>query len=168
MQGLCDSVMVQEQSESDRRINLLFDEVTQHYRVIANLTGAMTNRYVCEECNEGSKLGAVHLCDQKCSNCMISAPCVSAGIRIPCDLCNRHFMNREWFDNHKKKTHGKSNKKSACDIRKRCVTCGALMAPNTNMHECYKRFCSNCNENKEVCHLCLMRPLKNEPVFANA
>jgi len=27
--------------------------------------------------------------------------------------------------------------------------------------ECYKRFCSNCQENKDIGHLCYMRPLKD-------
>ena len=122
---LCDSVMFQGQCESDRRINLLFDEGTKHYHVIANLNGAMAKRYICEACNKGCDVGAAHVCDQRCSDCMMSPPCVSAGIRIPCDLCNRHFRSREYFENHKKKTQGKIKKKSACDIRKCCVTCGA-------------------------------------------
>ena len=28
-------------------------------------------------------------------------------------------------------------------------------------HECNKRFCDNCKQNKEIGHLCYMRPLKN-------
>jgi len=28
-------------------------------------------------------------------------------------------------------------------------------------HECYKRFCDTCKENKEIGHLCYMRPLNN-------
>jgi len=28
-------------------------------------------------------------------------------------------------------------------------------------HECNKRFCQNCNVNKEADHLCYLRPLKN-------
>ena len=35
----CDSIMYQGHVESDKRINLLFDEVTRHYYVIGNLTG---------------------------------------------------------------------------------------------------------------------------------
>ena len=35
--------MYQGHVESDKRINLLLDEVTQHYHVIANLRGAMEN-----------------------------------------------------------------------------------------------------------------------------
>ena len=42
----CDSFMYQSLVESDKRINLLFDEVTRHYHVIANLTGVMAKRYV--------------------------------------------------------------------------------------------------------------------------
>jgi hypothetical protein len=70
----CDSVMFQGQYESDRRINLFFDEVTKHYHVVSNLTGAMAKRYVCEACNKGCDFGSVHVCDQKCSDCMMSPP----------------------------------------------------------------------------------------------
>jgi len=45
--------MFQGQYKSDRRINLLFDEVSKHDYVIANLTGAMAKRYVCEACKKG-------------------------------------------------------------------------------------------------------------------
>ena len=89
----CDSVMFQGQVETDKRINHLFDELRQHYHVIANLTGAMAKRYVCEACNKCFEFGVVHICDQTCSDCTISPPCVSAGIRMPCDLCNRLFKS---------------------------------------------------------------------------
>jgi hypothetical protein len=39
----CDSIMFKGQVESSNRLNLLYD-VTQHYHVITNLTGAMTKR----------------------------------------------------------------------------------------------------------------------------
>lgn len=47
----CDSVMFQGSVEADKRNNLLFDGVTQHYHAIANLTVAMAKRYVCVACN---------------------------------------------------------------------------------------------------------------------
>ena len=71
-------------------------------------------------------------------------PCISAGLRIPCNLCNRHFRSQTCFDNHKKKTQG--NRKSACELRKCCGTCDAMITRNT--HECKKRFCTTCKENK--------------------
>jgi len=80
----CVSVMFQGQVESDKRMNLLFGEVTQHYHVIANLTGAMAKRHVCEACNKWCKYCVEHICDQTCSDCMLSPPCVSAGFRIAC------------------------------------------------------------------------------------
>jgi len=89
--------MLQGQYESERRINHLFEEVTKHYHVIANLTGAMAKRYFCDACKEVCDFGAVHVCDQKCSDCMISPPCVSVGIPIPGDLCNRHFRSRDFL-----------------------------------------------------------------------
>ena len=45
--------------ESDKRINFLFDDVTHHYYVIANLTGALSKRYVCQGCNKGCRYGVV-------------------------------------------------------------------------------------------------------------
>jgi len=48
----CDSIMFQGQVESDKRINFLFNEVSQQYHVIAYLTGAMSKRNVCEACKK--------------------------------------------------------------------------------------------------------------------
>jgi len=96
----CDSIMYQGHVESEKRINLLFDEVTRHYHVIGNLTGAMAKRYVCECCNKDCRYGASHTCEQTCSDCMVSPPCKYAGPRIPCELCNRHFRSQTCFDNH--------------------------------------------------------------------
>jgi hypothetical protein len=38
--------------DSAKPINPLFDEVTQHYHVVAILTRGMVKRYVCEVCNK--------------------------------------------------------------------------------------------------------------------
>ena len=40
--------MYQGNVESDKRVNLLFDDLTRHYHVIGNLTGPMAKRYVSE------------------------------------------------------------------------------------------------------------------------
>jgi len=85
--------MFQGQTKSDKRVNLLFDEKTQHYHLIDNLTGAMAKRYEYEACNKGCKFDVVHICYQSCSDCMTSPPCVTAGIRIPCELCSTHFRS---------------------------------------------------------------------------
>ena len=68
---------------SDKRINLLFVE-------LAKFTEGMAKRYDFEGC----KYGLVHSCIHTCSDCMLIPPCISAGPRIPCDLCNRHFRTR--------------------------------------------------------------------------
>ena len=106
----------------------------------------MEKRYFCEGCNIGCKYGVVHAYDQTFSDSKVRPPCIYEGPRIPCDLYNRQFRSETCFDNHKKKTLGKKNKKSACEIRRCCGTCGAMITQNTN--ECNKRFCATCKENK--------------------
>jgi len=87
--------------ESDKRLNLLYDDVDRHYHVITVLTGAMSKQYICKACNKSSRSDTAHNCDQSCSECMTSSTCVFEGIRIPCDECNRHFRSQKCFDNHK-------------------------------------------------------------------
>ena len=45
--------MFDAQVQTEKRINLLYDEVARHYHVIVNITGAMAKRYVCKACNKG-------------------------------------------------------------------------------------------------------------------
>ena len=49
-------------------------------------------------------------------------------------------------------------KRTVCESKRFCGTCGALVAREN--HECNKRYCQNCNQNKEDGHLCFIRPLK--------
>jgi nucleoid-associated protein YejK len=51
----------------------------------------------------------------------------------------------------------RANAKSVCDRRKCCSRCGLI----TKKHECNKRYCANCQHNKEVGHQCYMQPLTN-------
>ena len=96
--------MYQGNVDSDKRVKLLFDEETQHYHAIGNLTGAKAKRYDCEGCNKGCKYDVVHTWEQTCTDCMVRILCISAEPRIPCDICNRQFMNQTCFDNQKRKT----------------------------------------------------------------
>ena len=96
-----------------------------------------------------------HVCDQTCSDCMMSPPCAFEDIRIPCEISNRHFRSQKCFDNHKRRT---PKKRTVCEKRC-CGTCGAPVTSEN--HECNKRFCQKSKQNKEAGHLCFMRPLKN-------
>jgi len=48
----CDDIVFDGQVELGKRINLPYDSVSKHYRVINNLTVAMTRRYVWRGCNK--------------------------------------------------------------------------------------------------------------------
>jgi len=98
----CDNIIYEEHVESSKRINFLCDDVTRHFRVSTNLTGAMAKRYICRACNKGCSHGLRNMCDQTCSDCITSPPCAYVGVRIPCVNCNRHFRHQSSYDNHKK------------------------------------------------------------------
>jgi len=53
----CDDIIFEGHVTPEKRINLLYDEDKRHYHVIANLTGAMSKRYICEACNQSSRSG---------------------------------------------------------------------------------------------------------------
>jgi hypothetical protein len=98
----CDSIIFEGQVETSERINLLYD-TTRHYHEIGSLTDAMAKRFVCMACGKICSRDIMHTCDQTCSDCMASPPCVQAGVRIPCTDCNRHFRSQACFANHKVK-----------------------------------------------------------------
>ena len=74
--------MFEEQVDSPKKINLLYDDVEQHYHVIVNITGALAKKYVCKECNNGSRQDVMRVCDQTCSDCMARPPCAFSAVRI--------------------------------------------------------------------------------------
>jgi len=117
----------------------------------------MSKKYVCDACHNSCGREITHVCDQNCSDFMANPTCAFSDVRIPCDGCNRHLRSWTCFANHKQST-GKT--KSVCE-RKRCfATCGLLVTDDR--HECNKVFCANCSKNRDVGHLCYMRPLKDE------
>jgi hypothetical protein len=46
----CEDVIFEGHVDSPKKINLLYDDVEQHYHVIVNITGAMTKKYICNAC----------------------------------------------------------------------------------------------------------------------
>jgi len=82
----CEDIIFDGQVQTEKRINLLYDDVARHYRVIVNITGAVAKRYVCEACNKGCCSDVTHKCEQACSDCMSVPPCTFSHVRIPCEL----------------------------------------------------------------------------------
>ena len=152
----CEDLMFEGQVVSSKRINLLYDDFERHYHVIAKLTAATARNYMCKGCNKSCKNDVTHACDQSCSDCMGSPPCASSDVRTPCAECSRYFRSHTYFANHKQST---KQKRSVCERKRCCATYG--WAGTHGSHECNKRFCENCKENKEIGHLCYMSPLKD-------
>jgi hypothetical protein len=155
----CNRILFNGQTDSERRINLLYDDVTRHYHVIGSLTGFMAKQYVCTACNKSYNHATMHTCDQTRPGCMKCPPCIETGNRIPCFECNRHFRSQTCFNNHK--TKQKKAKKTLCEKKKCCVTCGVLIT-GKRQHICTERYCSVCSQYRKLGHLCYMSPLKDE------
>ena len=145
------------QVQTEKRINLLYDEVARHYHVIVNITGSLAKRYVCKACNKGCCSDVTHKCEQACSDCMSVPPCTFSHFRIPCELCNRTFWSRVCFEKHK---NNKLRGKTVCEQKKNCAACGSLLTIKDQ--ECNKPYCANCKQNMGIEHLCYMTTLKNE------
>jgi len=64
--------MLEEQVDSPKHINLLYENVERHYHVTVNLTGAKARRYVCKACNKGCTRDVTHVYEQTYSDCMAS------------------------------------------------------------------------------------------------
>jgi len=122
----------------------------------------MAKRYVCKACHKSCSRDVTHVCDHTCSDCMASPPGAFFGTRFPCDGCNRHFRSRTCFVNHKQSS---AKKKSLCERKRCCVTCGRLVTDAR--HECNKVYCANCKQNRNVDHLCYLKPLKDVLPDAN-
>jgi hypothetical protein len=107
------------QVEFEKRINLLYDDVTHYYHVINSMTGALSRQFVCKGCNKGCQSGVMHRCQEICNDCMSVPPCPYDDVRIPCESCNREFKSRACFDRHKTNKLGKQTvyeKKRNCTI----------------------------------------------------
>ena len=143
---------------SEKRVNLLYDDVTRHYHVIANLTDAMSKRYICACCSRSCDSGVTHKCSEACSDCLSIPPCISTHVRIPCRSCNRTFRSQACFERHKT---NKLKGKPVCMQKRNCANCNSPIL-RKHKHECFKQYCSFCQQNRETGHLCYMRPLANE------
>jgi len=147
--------MFEGQVDSSKRLKLLYDDVERHCNVITNLTGAMAKKYVCSACHKSCRHDITYFCDQTCSDCMASTSCAFSDVHFPSDECNRHFRSQACFANHKQSA---AKRKSVCESKRCCATCGLLVTGDG--HECNKRYCANCKENRDVGHLLLYETAK--------
>jgi hypothetical protein len=123
----CDSIYFEGRVDAPKRLNLLLDDANRHYHVINSLTGAMAKQFLCHACGKACRYDRSHVCDQFCSDRKGRPPFMSAGTRLPCNDCGRHFRSQKCFVNHKKPC-GPQGKKSICERVRHCDTCAKLIA----------------------------------------
>jgi hypothetical protein len=49
---------------------------------------------------------------------------------------------------------------TVCEKKRNCAVCNKYTLGKN--HECFKPFCTLCQQNREIGHFCFMQPLKNE------
>jgi hypothetical protein len=59
----------------------------------------------------------------------------------------------------KNKTN-KIGKKTVCEKKRNCTVCNKFITEKR--HECFKQFCTICQQNRDIGHFCFMQPLENE------
>ena len=123
--------------------------------MIANLTGALSKRYICTGCSKSCRSGVTHKCRETCTDCMSIPPCIWSDVRIPCEACNRTFRSQACFDKHKT---NKLKDKTVCEQKRNCTKCNGLLGDRST-HECFKSYCDDCKKYREYGHLCYMAPL---------
>ena len=60
----CKDIMFDGKVDSEKRLNLVYDEVHHHFHVINNVTGALSQQYFCKGCNKGYGRGVTHRCQE--------------------------------------------------------------------------------------------------------
>jgi hypothetical protein len=140
-------------SNSAKKLYLLYDPDCGHYNVITNIKAAMAKKYVCNGCD--TLYDNTHKCDKVCSLCTNTPPCKKDQFRH-CDTCNRRFLSEKCFENHLKL---RKKGKTVCQWRHVCPNCTFLVTTDSK-HECGKKFCSYCNKKQPVGHFCYVAPLK--------
>ena len=131
----CEDIIFEGQVISENRVNLLFDDVTRHYHVVANLTGAMSKQFICKGCSKSCPSVVTHKCSEACWDCLFVPPCISTNVRIPWGSCNRTFRSQACFEKHKT---NKLKGKHGCLQKRNCGKCNSLIIP-MHKRECFKQ-----------------------------
>ena len=121
---VCEDIMIEEQVDSSKRINLLYYDIERHYHVIVKLTGALVRRYVLKHVTKHAEL-TTHTAVTKCATivCLdLHAPFPPYESPAPNVI---DVLNHACFSKHKQRN---SSKKSICGALKR-----------SEKHKCSKR-----------------------------
>ena len=133
----CEDIIFEGNVTSEKRVNLLYDDVTRHYHVTANLTGAISKRYIYEGCSKNCRSGVTHKCSEECTDCLSIPPYIGTYVRIPCGSCNRTFRSQACFEKH---NTNMLKGKAVCSQKRKCGKCNSPIIPR-HKHECFKQYC---------------------------
>ena len=114
----CEDIYFDGQVESEKRINLLYDDVRKLYHVINNVMGAMTRRYVCRGCNKGCIRSVTRKSGETCSDCKPIPPFTYSEERFTFEICNRNFRIRSCFERQDKQAGRQQHLRKGAKLRR--------------------------------------------------
>ena len=147
--------MFEGQVESSKTINLLYDDVERHYHVITNLTCAMARKYYVKHTTR-------HV--QVTSNTSLTRRVATAWpiLRARYPMFANPAPNLTGILKAARvslTTSGAPQRNTS--MWTKAVLCTCEWVVTHEEREYNQRLCDNCNQNKEIRHLCCMRPMKD-------
>ena len=92
-----DRVMFTGNSLPTKKLYLLYNVNSRHYKLIANLEAAMAKKYMCNACD--TLYDNTHKSDKACSLFTATPPYTKDQNKY-CGTCNRWFLSEKCFQNH--------------------------------------------------------------------
>ena len=144
-----------------------------HYHLITDINKyAPHKHYFCTVCGEfySATTSYKHFeCKNICkacehSDCIFEDKKDEGSEWLKCNDCNRFWRNKKCFENHLKPAENR--KKSICELKKKCGTCGLTLKRqmfDQFQHVCFEKFCRFCKQKYHGSteqHQCNIPPLK--------
>jgi hypothetical protein len=147
----CDQIMFDGRTDSPKRIHLHFDELSRHYHVINNLTGAMAKKYVLRlairDVSETLHTYVIRHVVIACQVRRVYRQGFESPVRNATDISGARNVTIITRISSREKI-----KSLFCEIERCCVSCGYLITRKG--HECNRPFCQICGKNREIGHFC--------------
>ena len=125
------------------------------------MPGFLGKKYYCDTCKKSYTRRDKHKCPSKCLACFKSDSKCN-GPEITCKDCNRVFLGKKCFDEHKRNRSKGKKPDIVCDLVKKCPKCNRIVS-DLKTHVCGYSECSNCGKYCNLQdHKCYMKVVETK------